>query len=136
LHGTVNKNFQCSSAANPHERHQRPFYDPEVAVWCAVWSRGVIGPYFFEDEGRQAITVISQHYTEMINEFLALKLPLNHNLWFQQNGAMVHMAVIGMAVLRHLFPHQVISHFGDVPWPPCSPDQTAPDFFSVGLFEK
>jgi len=65
----------------------------------------------------------------MINEFLALKLPLNHNLWFQQNGAMVHMAVIGMAVLHNLFPQRVISHSGDVPWPPCSPDLTAPDFF-------
>ena len=50
LHGTVDKNFGCSSAANPHERHQHPLYDPEVTVWCAVWSRGVTGPYFFEDE--------------------------------------------------------------------------------------
>jgi len=72
----------------------------------------------------------------MINEFLALTLPLNHNLWFQQNGAMPHVVVIGMAVFRHLFPQWVISRFGDVPWPPRSPDLTAPDFFSVGLFEK
>ena len=46
-----------------------PFYDPKVIVWCAVCSRGVNGPYFFEDEDTQAITVTSQHYTEMINEF-------------------------------------------------------------------
>jgi len=30
----------------------------------------------------------------MINEFLASKLPQNHNMWFQQDGAMAHMAVI------------------------------------------
>ena len=38
LHGTVNKqNFPYWSAANPHELHQRPTYDPKVTVWCAVW---------------------------------------------------------------------------------------------------
>ena len=115
---------------------KHPLYDPKVTVWCAVWSRGVIGPNFFEDEDGQAITVISQHYTEMINEFLALKLPLNHNLWFQQNGAMAHMAVIGMAVLHCLFLQRMISRFGDVPWPPGSPDLTAPEFFLWGYLKS
>ena len=72
LYGTVNKqNFRYSSAANPHEPHQRPTYDPNVTVWCAVWSRGVIGPYFFEDEDGKATTVTSQCYTEKINGFLS-----------------------------------------------------------------
>ena len=63
LHGTVNKqNFRYWSAANPHELHQHPTYDPKVTIWCTVWSRGVIGPYFFEDEVGKAITVTSQHY--------------------------------------------------------------------------
>ena len=72
----------------------------------------------------------------MINEFLASKLPLNCNLWFQQNGAMAHIAVIGMAVLRLLFPRRVISRFGDVPQPPCSLDLTAPDFFLWGYLKS
>jgi len=85
LHGTVNKqNFRYWSAANPHKLHQRPTYDPKVTVWCAVWFRGVTEPYFFEDEDGKAITVTSQCYTEMINEFLSLNLsPNNGNLWFQ-----------------------------------------------------
>jgi hypothetical protein len=136
LHGTVNKNFLYSSAANPHERHQRPLYDWKVTAWCAVWSRGVTGPYFFEDEDRQAITVISQHYTEMINEFLALKFPLNYNLWFQQNSAMAHRAVVGVTVLRCLFLQRVISRFGDVPWPPSLPYLTAPGFFLWGCLKS
>ena len=58
LHGTVNKqNFRYCSAANPHQLHQRPTYDPKVTLLCAVWSRGVTGPYFFEDEDGKAITV-------------------------------------------------------------------------------
>ena len=74
----------------------------------------------------------------MINEFLFPNLPPNNGtLWFQQDGATAHAAVISIAALRRLFPQQVISRFDDVPWPPRSPDVTAPDFFfSVGLFEK
>ena len=87
---------------------------------------------FFEDGDGQAITDISYHYTVMINEFLAPKFPPNHNLWFQQDGATPHMSVINMAVLRRLFPQQVLSHFGDVPWPPRLLDLTAPDFFLWG----
>ena len=64
LHGTVDKhNFRYWLAANPHELHQRPTYDPKVTVCCAVWSRGVIRPYFFEDEDGKAITVTSQRHT-------------------------------------------------------------------------
>jgi len=134
LHGTVNtQNFPYSSAANPHQLHRLPLHDPNV-VWCAVWSRGVFGPYFLEDENGQALTVLSQRNTEMINEFLAPKLPPHHNLWFQQDGATSHTAVISVAALRRVF-QRVVARFGDVR-PPHSPDLTAPEFFSVGLFEK
>ena len=90
--------------------------------------------------------VTSQRYTEMINEFLSPKLPPNSGtLWFQQDGATAHTAVISIVAFRRWFPQRVISRFGDVPWPPRSVmchgllvrlDLTAPDFFSVGLYEK
>ena len=51
-------------------------------------------PYFLKDEDGQAITVTSQCRTDMTNEFLAPKLPPNHNLWFQQDGATAHKVVI------------------------------------------
>jgi hypothetical protein len=80
-----------------------------------------------EDEEGQAITVTSQRYTEMINEFLAPKLPPNHNLRFQQDGATAHTAVVSMAALCFLFPQRVTTRFGDVPWPSRSPDLPEPD---------
>jgi len=137
LHGTVNKqNFRYWSAANPHKL-LRATYDPKVTVWCAVWSRGDTGPYFFEDKDRNTITVTSQRYTEMINEFLSPNLPPNNGtLWFQQDGAMPHTAVISIAALRRLLPQWVISCLGDVPWPPRSPDLTAPDFFLWGYLKS
>lgn len=46
-----------------------------------------------------------------------------------QIGATAHMAVTSMAALRFSFTQWVISHFGDVKWPPHSSDLTAPDLF-------
>jgi hypothetical protein len=40
--------------------------------------------------------------------------------------------MISIAAFRRLFPQRVISRFGDVPWPPLSPELTAPDFFPWG----
>ena len=73
----------------------------------------------------------------MINEFLSPNLPPSSGtLWFQQDGAKAHTAVISIAAFRCLFPQRVISHFGDVPWPPRSPDLTAPDFFLWGYLKS
>jgi len=138
LHGTVNRqNFRYWSAANPHELHQRPTYDPKVTVWFAVWSRGVIGPYLFEDENGKAITVTSHRYTEMINEFLSPNLPPNNGtLWFQQDGATAHTAVISSAALRRFF-----SAAGDFSFRWCAmafsfAGPISSRLYSVGLFEK
>jgi len=62
--------------------------------------------------------------------------PNNGTLWFQQEGATAHTAVISIAALRRLFPQRVISRFGDVPWPPRSPDLRAPDFFLWGYLKN
>ena len=73
----------------------------------------------------------------MINEFLSPNLPPNSGtLWFQQDGATAHTAMISIVAFRHLFPQRVISSFGDVPWPPRSPDLTAPHFFLWGYLKS
>ena len=80
-----------------------------------------------------------QRYTEMINEFLSPNLPPNSGtLWFQQDGATAHTAVISIAAFRRFFLQRVISRFGDVPWPASSfvAGPNSSRLFSVGLFEK
>ena len=73
----------------------------------------------------------------MVNEFLSPNLPPNSGtLWFQQDGATAHTAVSSTAAFRRLFPQRAISRFGAVPWPPRSPDLTAPGFFLWGYLRS
>jgi len=37
--------------------------------------------------------------------------------------------------VRNMFPGHLISRFGDMPWPPRSPDLSTCDFFPLGVFE-
>jgi hypothetical protein len=106
LHHTVCKhNFWYWSAASPHELYHRPLYDL-YTIWCAGWSGGVTGPYIFESEDEQTFAVTSQHFTKIINELIAAKLPPDHNSWFQQDGVTFHTTVISVAALCHLLPRR------------------------------
>ena len=51
------------------------------------------------------------------------------NVWSQQDGATAQTANESMTTVRNMFPGHLISRFGDVPWPPCSPDLSTCDFF-------
>ena len=62
---------------NPKEYHQRPLHSDRVTVWCAVSRMGIIGPYFFEENGR-AVTVNSVRYLTVIEEFFTCS-PRNGN---------------------------------------------------------
>jgi hypothetical protein len=55
------------------EVHQRQLHSPKVTVWCAIFEFGVWSPYFFE-EGDFTVTVISDRYCAMLENFLRPKL--------------------------------------------------------------
>ena len=44
--------------------------------------------------------------------------------------------MISIAAFRRLFPQWVISRFGDVTWPPRSPELSAPGFFLWGYLKS
>jgi len=136
INGYVNKqNCRYWASENPRDLHERPLHSPKVTVWCALSTHGVIGPYFFEDEKGNSTTVTSVRYVAMLENFVAEKLenlPGLVNPWFQQDGATAHTARPSMAAVRQLFGNQIISRFGDIQWPPRSPDLSACDFFLWG----
>ena len=139
LNGNVNKqNFRYWSPMNPRQLHERTVHCDRVTVSAAVAKLGVIGPYFFEENGR-SVTVNSARYVAMIRDFLVTALRRrrlnNFRIWFQQEGATAHTSREAMAELRRLFPGKLLSHRGDVPWPACSPDLSTCDFF-VGIPQR
>ena len=126
LDGYVNKqNCRYWSTENPRELHQKSLHSQKVTVWSALSKAGIIGPYFFEDEYGQAVTVNSERYVAMLQDYFIPHLEENEfdipNIWFQQDGATAHTAGASMNVVREAFPGRLISRNGDISWPPRSP---------------
>jgi hypothetical protein len=65
LPGCVNK--QNRSAANPNEFLVKPLHSQRGTVWSGILAFGSIGPYLFEDETGNAVTVTSDRYVHMVN---------------------------------------------------------------------
>ena len=137
LSGYVKKqNFRYWSDQNPRELHQRPLQSAKVTVWCAMSSSGIIGPFYFENEREQSVTVNAERYSEMLRSFLIPQLwqhAVNDETLFQQDGATSHTARVSKNILNDVFPNRVISRYGAIPWPPRSPDLTPCDLFLWGV---
>jgi len=86
---------------------------------------------------RRSVTVNSERYVAMIQEFFAPALEeLNAGLvWFQQDGATAHTARKSMVVSRKMFPGRLISLRGDISWPARWPDLTPCDYFLWGYLK-
>lgn len=140
LNSLVNKqNFLYWSHQQPHIIHQRSLHSVCLTLWCAVASFCVIGLYFF---GENSVTVIANSacYVHMLNTFFLPQLWrwwINmRNVYFQHDGATLHTANASMAVVWNLFPRYLMLCFGDMPWPPRSPDLSACDFFLGGTWNN
>lgn len=70
----------------------------------------------------------------MLDDFLLPELVqqciLRRQLWFQQDGAIVHTARASMETLREMF------HNSDVTWPSRSPDLSPCNFFLWGYLKQ
>lgn len=135
LNGYVNKqNCRIWASENPRVVVEKPLHSARVTVWCAFWSGGVIGPYFFENEAGNAVTVNGLRYRDMLtNYFWPIIDDMDvSDMWFQQDGATCHTARETMTLLQTKFPDRVISRNSAVNWPPRSCDLTPLDYFLWG----
>lgn len=140
LDGSVNKqNCRYWSAENPYVVEERDTYSPHVNVWCAVSTKGIIGPYFFEDQ-TGTLTVNADRYCAMISSFFVPNLHQQNvsmrTAWLQQDGATAHTSKKTIQLLNKTFKKRFISKHGPVAWPPRSPDLTVPDFFLWGFVKS
>lgn len=113
---------------------ERALHPPKVTVWCALWSGGVIGPYFFKNDEGDTVTVNSERYNQMLTNYFwpAIEDMNLEHMWFQQDGTTCHTTRQNMAELRTKFEGRIISRFGDVSWPSRSCDLSPLDFFLWG----
>ena len=59
------------SQAHPHEHTHQPLSQEKVTVWCAIGRNGIVGPYFFEDESGNRVTVDTDRYIALMrNKFI------------------------------------------------------------------
>ena len=103
LGGFLNK--QICGTANPHAYIEKPTHPKPATVCCGFWSRGIIGPFSFEIEQGQAVTVNGNRYRAMLNEFLYTKIEEEDigNICFQQEGATCHTSEATLDVLSPVF---------------------------------
>ena len=103
---------------NPHAYIEKPMHPKRVSLWCGFWSRGIIGPFFFENEQGEVVTVNDDRYRAMLNKFLFTKIEEEDigNILVQQDGATCHTAEATLDVLRPVFEDRIISRSADVVW--------------------
>ena len=100
---------------------------PKVVVWCAMSSKQLIGPYFFNDK-----TVDQVNYLEMLQNYfhpILQKKRLTKSIIFQQDGALAHLSKTVRGWLNDVFDERWIGRGGPISWAPRSPDLTPLDFF-------
>ena len=102
-----------------------------VTAWSGFSSRGIIGPFFFDNEQGEAVRVNNDRYQAMLNEILFTKIEEEDigNSCFQQHGATCHTVEATLDVLRAVFEDRIISRRADIVWPPRSCDLTPLDYY-------
>ena len=116
---------------NPRAYIEMPTQPKWVTVWCGLWCRGIIGPFFFENEQGEAFVVNGDRFRAIFNEFLFTKIEEEDigNISLQQDGATCHRAEATLDVLRPIFEDWIIrSH-----WLPRSCDLTLLDYYLWGV---
>ena len=106
LNGYVNKqNCRIWGSENPKVIQEVGMHPLKVNVWCGLWSGGIIGPFFFENDDGDFITTNGDRYREMLQFFLWSELEGMDlsDMWFQQDGAKPHVATESIAELRTQF---------------------------------
>lgn len=136
LNGELNRqNCRYWSAENPHwirETHTQ--YPQKVNVWAGIIGDHIIGPIFIEGNLTAAkylnilrdevVPALANLYPNALHPTLP-----SETVWFQQDGATPHYAVIVRDYLTEIFPNKWIGRRGAIEWPARSPDLTPLDFF-------
>ena len=131
LSGAVNRhNCVYWREAPPGKTSEKTATTVGINVWCGMWSGGIVGPVFLEENINQDVylAVLNQHVLPFLSgEF--------EEFIFQQDGAPAHYANSVRNLLNEHLPGRWIGRRGSIEWPPRSPDLTPLDFFFWGVIK-
>lgn len=130
-HGNV-QNTRYWSASNPDFTVESRMKSHTLHVWAGIWSGGVIGPFFFTG------TINGARYLKMLEDEIMPEIeaiPNHQELFYMQDGASPHYALIVRDFLNRQFPDRWIGRGGPIAWPPRSPDLTPMDFSVWGVIK-
>ena len=84
LNGHVNKqNMRFWVTENPRIAYASELHPRRVTVWGGVSLERIIGPYFFKDPDKNAVTVTGERYREMLENFVQLEIANMAGYWWQ-----------------------------------------------------
>ena len=140
LSGHVNsKNNIFWGSTSPEHCLQRPLHSLKCTAWVAISKHGIIGPFWFEDDNEQCVTINTERYVQVLGKFwtaLGRRREIVRVLqWFQQDGATPHTSKESLAWLQQRFSDRLISRRCDPQWSPYSPDLNPPDFYLWGYLK-
>ena len=131
--------MQYWSEVIPNELHVKTLHSQRVTLWFGISTFCIAGLYFCEDETGTVITVTSDRYVDMMNDFLfpVLSCPyidLATN-WFLQDEAAVHTPTTrqSMNILRNMSERCIISCYVEISWPARLPDLSVCALFLLGF---
>ena len=81
LSGHVNKqNMQFWAPNQTHEHIQQPLSQTKVTVWCVIDKGVIVGPFLFEDNDGNPVTVNSKRYIEILERKLIPAIRRRRNI--------------------------------------------------------
>jgi len=135
------KNCIHWGSSKPTDVVEKPLHPTKVTVWCAMSSAGILGPYFYEENGRN-VTVNGARYLDILeNKFypeltsFTMEHALDPDWYFMQDGARPHILTAATDFISDRFPNRTIGERLHTPWPARSPDVTPCDFFLWGCMK-
>ena len=106
----------------------------KITVLAGITTRHLFGPYFYPGN------VSAQSYCHIITNFLWPDInqtlgDVVNNIWFMQDGASAHTAILSRRLLSDYFGDRIIGKHFSVDWPQRSPDISPCDYFLWGYIK-
>lgn len=137
LSGSVNRqNLRNWADVNPHwMRDSHTQHPQKLNVWAGIIGQNIVGPYFIAGNinAENYVHLLRTEVVPRIQEITGLAF---EQVWFQQDGAPAHFAVITRDYLNEIFHNKWIGRRGSIEWPPRSPDLTPLDYFYWGYLKS